>query len=130
MRSIYDDEEEQESFFVSMTDIMVGLLFIFILLVVYFVTQVRIVAEENTDLREQIDETDVEVIVKRKELDQYRSNLSKQQIKILEGLKSFFEREGFSNVKIDEFNLAVSERAREMMKQGMEALGVIALESM
>jgi len=32
--------------------------------------------------------------------------------------------------EIDEFNLAVSERAREMMKQGMEALGVIALESM
>ena len=38
--------ESEESFFVSMTDIMVGLLFIFIILVVYFVLQVRIENEK------------------------------------------------------------------------------------
>ena len=36
-----DEQEEEESYFVSMTDIMVGLLFIFIILLMYLVLQIR-----------------------------------------------------------------------------------------
>ena len=36
-----DDHEGEESYFVSMTDIMVGLLFIFIIIIMYFAFQIR-----------------------------------------------------------------------------------------
>ena len=40
-------EDEDESFFVSMTDIMVGLLFIFIMIIMYFALQTKIDQSEN-----------------------------------------------------------------------------------
>ena len=43
-------EEADESFFVSMTDIMVGLLFIFIMIIMYFALQTRIDQAENERL--------------------------------------------------------------------------------
>ena len=45
--TIDDVAHEEESYFVSMTDIMVGLLFIFIILVMFFAFQIRD-TEENT----------------------------------------------------------------------------------
>ncbi|MDC0572935.1 hypothetical protein OAO91_05770 [Luminiphilus sp.] len=90
-------DESEESFFVSMTDIMVGLLFIFIILVVYFVLQVRI---ETQKVRFYEDEYGPEQS-QRSQLDHYRIAVSKQQNIILEGLQSFFESEGFTDVTID-----------------------------
>ena len=90
-------DESEESFFVSMTDIMVGLLFIFIILVVYFVLQVRI---ETQKVRFYEDEYGPEQS-QRSQLDMYRIAVSKQQNIILEGLQSFFESEGFTDVTID-----------------------------
>ena len=37
-----EDEQDEESFFVSMTDIMVGLLFIFLMIIMYFAIQAKI----------------------------------------------------------------------------------------
>src|SRR5262245_5008375 len=41
MSTHVEEHEEEESYFVSMTDIMVGLLFIFIILLMYLVLQLR-----------------------------------------------------------------------------------------
>lgn len=60
-----DREETEESYFVSMTDIMVGLLFVFIIMLMAFGLMLKI-AEENTDktrteMREVVRETRDEV---------------------------------------------------------------------
>ena len=34
------------------------------------------------------------------------------------------------NGEVDEFNYAVSEKARELLRKGMEGVGIIPLESM
>ena len=92
--------ESEESFFVSMTDIMVGLLFIFIILVVYFVLQVRIENEKLIRIEEEIGPEQT----RKSQLDRYRSAVDIQQTEILKGLQSFFESEGFTNVIIDRSN--------------------------
>ena len=88
MNRQHHPEEEQESFFISMTDIMVGLLFMFIMLVVYFATQVRIESEKIA-----VDPVGA-----------YREKAMQQRKKILEGLKRFFEEEGFHEIRIDDSN--------------------------
>ena len=98
-RSLNHHEDTEESFFVSMTDIMVGLLFIFIILVVYFVLQVRIEAVKVRELEEQAGE-----VAQRTQLDAYRNQVANQREEILRGLQSFFEDAGFTNVVIDTAN--------------------------
>ena len=72
-------DESEESFFVSMTDIMVGLLFIFIILVVYFVLQVRIETQKVRIYEEQYGPEQSQ----RSQLDMYRIAVTKQQNIIL-----------------------------------------------
>jgi len=52
----YDDElesqAEEENYFVSMTDMMVGMVFIFILMLMYYALQVRIVVDGATSTRD------------------------------------------------------------------------------
>ena len=96
------NDNDQESFFVSMTDIMVGLLFIFIILVVYFVTQVRLEVEKNVVLTQELQDEGTRE--QREELDRYRSKVANQRTRILEDLKDFFYREGFTEVEIDTSN--------------------------
>jgi len=45
---LYEHEVEEENYFVSMTDMMVGLVFIFILLLMYYALQFRDVTEQLT----------------------------------------------------------------------------------
>ena len=97
-RSLNHHEDTEESFFVSMTDIMVGLLFIFIILVVYFVLQVRIEAVKVRELEEQAGE-----VAQRTQLDAYRNQVANQREEILRGFK-VFEDAGFTNVVIDTAN--------------------------
>ena len=85
-----------------MTDIMVGLLFIFIILVVYFVTQVRLEVEKNVVLTQELQDEGTRE--QREELDRYRSKVARQRTRILEDLKDFFYREGFTEVQIDTSN--------------------------
>ena len=50
-----DEEHDEESFFVSMTDIMVGLLFIFILIIMYFAIQAKLdMQHEELDDRVEV----------------------------------------------------------------------------
>ncbi|MCX2979081.1 OmpA/MotB family protein [Candidatus Marimicrobium litorale] len=98
-----DGEHEEESFFVSMSDIMVGLLFIFIILVVFFVLQVRIEVEKFEDLTAECS-ADEDETSEGDVLGAYRTKVGNQRTEILEGLKSFFAREGFTEIEIDTSN--------------------------
>jgi len=49
-----DQEETEESYFISMTDIMVGLLFIFIIMLMAFALMLKIAAENTVKTREDI----------------------------------------------------------------------------
>lgn len=46
------EEAEEESYFVTMTDMMVGMLFIFIMIMMYYALQVRIIVDGATTTRE------------------------------------------------------------------------------
>jgi len=48
----FSDEAEEENYFVSMTDMMVGMLFIFVLMLMYYALQVRIVVDGATSTRD------------------------------------------------------------------------------
>lgn len=92
-------DEEDESFFISMTDIMVGLLFIFIILVAYFAIQVR-VEQEDSRLRLQavLDELDPGELQQRQQLDTYRQLVDEQRENIILGLEAALRNEGFDVV--------------------------------
>jgi len=48
----YHEPEAEESYFVSMTDIMVGMLFVFIILLMYFVFRIQNTSEPTVPLSE------------------------------------------------------------------------------
>ena len=98
-RADQDQEgHEEESFFVSMSDIMVGLLFIFIILVVFFVLQIRIEASKVVELEAELNLEQGETS-QRDQLDKYRSRTADQRTEILKGLQSFFAKEGSQKLK-------------------------------
>ena len=97
-------EQEDESFFVSMTDIMVGLLFIFILIIMYFALQAKMDAERIVSLEDQMEAykpEDKKVTVERKKLDLYKDRVNKQREKILKWLKSYLTTRGVESVGLD-----------------------------
>ena len=73
-------EELDESYFVSMTDIMVGLLFIFILIIMYFAFQLK----SQTEAQEN-----------------YAQTATNHRSEILMEIKDHLEKEGVLNVRID-----------------------------
>jgi outer membrane protein OmpA-like peptidoglycan-associated protein len=80
-------EEEDESFFISMTDIMVGLLFIFILIIVYFAIQSQVEAKKYEDL--------VSNDEKRRDIDLYNTGVLKQRDNLLRWLSEYLSEEGY-----------------------------------
>ena len=74
-------EEEDESFFISMTDIMVGLLFIFILIIVYFAIQSQVEAKKYEDL--------VSKDEKRRDIDLYYTGVRKHRDNLLRCLSEY-----------------------------------------
>jgi len=97
-------EDEEESFFISMTDIMVGLLFIFILIIMYFALQAKMDAARIESLKEIITATEPvpeHVAVERKKLDLYKDKVDKQREKILKWLKSYLTTRGVESVELD-----------------------------
>ncbi len=69
---IAQQEHEEESYFVSMTDMMVGLLFIFILMLMYFALQYQ----KSTENLQNAEDTRTEILYQIKE------HLEKQNIKV------------------------------------------------
>jgi chemotaxis protein MotB len=50
--SEHSESESEESYFISMTDIMVGMLFVFIILLMYFVFRIQTTSEPMVPLSE------------------------------------------------------------------------------
>ena len=96
--------EEEESFFVSMTDIMVGLLFIFIMIIMYFALQAKIDEEK---IKSQ--EVAIGILTKGQadgatfeQLTSYQRQVAQQQSLLLGWIKSNLEIDGITGVEIIE----------------------------
>src|SRR3954469_21744815 len=90
-----DEQEEEESYFISMTDIMVGLLFIFIILLMYLVTQLReappldlVSRQEYEAAINKIDEFERQIaLLRRDRLDTYLKAADLRRTEILRQLE-------------------------------------------
>ena len=102
-RALQTSHESEDSYFISMTDILVGLLFIFIILIVFFAI---LVAKENQELKDQQNEEQrIETLVfqlgltenqlekKQKELDDTKNSLAKVNGELSELAKGAEKRE-------------------------------------
>lgn len=69
-----------ESYFISMTDIMVGMLFVFILIIMYFAYQLKVQSEAQDD---------------------YAQSATDHRTNLLEELKGYLEGDGTTRVEID-----------------------------
>ena len=86
-------EEEGESFFVSMTDIMVGLLFIFLVIIMYFALQAKLD-------RERIEQYQKTKATEYTSLTRYQQDVSMQRAKILEWISNYLRNEGVNEVQV------------------------------
>ena len=97
-------EDEEESFFISMTDIMVGLLFIFILIIMYFALQAKMDAAKIQYLKKEIaimkPQSPVDALA-RKKLDFYKERVGEQREQILKWLMSYLTQKGVESVEVD-----------------------------
>ncbi len=73
-------DHSDESYFVSMTDIMVGMLFVFILIIMYFSYQLKVQSEAQDD---------------------YAQSATDHRTQLLNELKTFLEGDGSTKVEID-----------------------------
>lgn len=99
-----NSQEEDELFFVSMTDIMVGLLFIFILIIMYFAVQARIDQNRIQTLQLEIDgfqEISAD-FGSYNNLITYQRGVQVQQRNILRWLQGYLNRQGVTGVDIIE----------------------------
>lgn len=86
-------EEEGESFFVSMTDIMVGLLFIFLMIIMYFALQAKLD-------RERIEEYQKTNAPEFTSLTRYQQDVGIQRAKILGWISEYLGKEGVKGVQV------------------------------
>jgi len=103
--SNYDTDQEDESFFVSMTDIMVGLLFIFILIIMYFAVQARIDAASLEALK--IENEDNKILLlelgagRLEDLTKYQRRIGLQRSQILNWISEVLRNEeGIEGVQV------------------------------
>ena len=83
IRQIISHAEDEESYFVSMTDIVIGLLFIFIIMLMYFA------------MRFQQASTEKETVTRKQEaLIEHLTEAEATRASILENLKQLLERDG------------------------------------
>jgi outer membrane protein OmpA-like peptidoglycan-associated protein len=105
--SRHQQDEEEESIFISMTDIMVGLLFIFILIIMFFALQAKLDAEKINSLETERDRLTGLIgdgWEKRLVLDRYLENVTRHRSDILRWLQSYLIFQGVESVEIDTQN--------------------------
>ena len=101
-------EEEDESYYMSMTDLMVGVLLIFILLMIYYALQMKLEADIPKSVHQEvIDERD-NLRQENRRLRKYISiyakinkKIVKSKIEILNNLKNALSEKGFDEVEIN-----------------------------
>jgi len=103
----YDDNHEEEPFFVSMTDIMVGLLFIFILIIMYFAVQAEI--DQNTKEEQEAEIVAYTTLLNQygdlklySELTAYQTQISFQRENLLNWIRAHLETSGVKGIEIVE----------------------------
>lgn len=106
MRKVHNKTED-DSFFVSMTDIMVGLLFIFILIIMYFAIQAKIDAKAIEEQRENINRLSTllegqDDLKKYSALTIYQSRVALQRNYLLNWIKAHLENNGIRGIEIIE----------------------------
>ena len=106
MSGSHRGDEGEESFFVSMTDIMVGLLFIFILIIMYFAVQAKIdaakieeIESKNKQLTSLLREQGFE---KYTELKAYQVQVALQRANLLNWISAFLREDGITGVEVIE----------------------------
>lgn len=113
----YHEEESEESYFVSMTDIMVGMLFVFIILLMFFVFQIqnvttntvpeewynkaqadlRISRAQVVELQKEVKELEAEVKrLKQNTLERYLAAADRDRTQILDDIKQSLSEAGIS----------------------------------
>ena len=103
----HHSEEEEESIFISMTDIMVGLLFIFILIIMYFALQAKLdsetISEQDITIKHQagIIEAGEKGANARKNLDKYLASVTEHRAVILRWVSRYLINAGIESVQID-----------------------------
>jgi len=103
--SNFDDDHEEESFFVSMTDIMVGLLFIFILIIMYFAIQAKIDQQTIEEQKKEIGQLKIlipEDGISYSILTNYQRRIADQQKNLLRWIKAHLENNGIEGVQLVE----------------------------
>lgn len=106
-RNRHHSEDEEESIFISMTDIMVGLLFIFILIIMYFALQAKLDAETISGQIFIIDEQQGQIdrgkagSKEKRELEEYLVAAIKHRETILKWLQRYLTNEGIKGVEVD-----------------------------
>jgi len=100
------DDNQEDSFFVSMTDIMVGLLFIFILIIMYFAVQAKIdaktIEEITNELRVKTDLIENMGLEQYTELNAYQDYISLQRTNILNWISAYLRQDGVQGVQVIE----------------------------
>lgn len=115
-------DEEEESYFVSMTDLMVGMLFVFIIMLMAFALNFQ-VAEESAE----------QAKVENQELERRIEQTQRARTLILRDIKRLLEEQGV-DVQIDEEtgilrlpeNILFDKAKSELNQQGEDSLGVLA----
>lgn len=104
--SHYDDDHQDESFFVSMTDIMVGLLFIFILIIMYFAVQAKIDDAEKKRLKAEVAVLttfiEEEGVVQYTQLKAYQTYIGLHRTSLLKWISAYLKRDGIEGVQVIE----------------------------
>lgn len=122
-------EEAEESYFVSMTDIMVGLLFIFIIMLMAFALYLKQEQERAADMQEdtrQTVETVRDEVRRMHDLESQRTEMLREiQDRLAERGVAVIVREGSGVLQLPE-ELLFAYNARELDAEGMAAIRHVA----
>src|SRR5438045_3259505 len=96
-RRVVAHVEEEESYFVSMTDVVIGLLFIFIIMLMFFAMRFQEATkrwDEATDKQSQSTQKMDDITKKQRELISDLTSTEKARSEILDNIASAFQRRG------------------------------------
>lgn len=124
-----EQEESEESYFVSMTDIMVGLLFIFILMLMAFALMLKDAQQKTADIQQDIREVVSEA---RDEVEQIR-HLDDLRNKMLQDIKKRLEERGVQVIVREENGviqlpdeILFAKADDQLSAAGLRAIGLLA----
>lgn len=95
----YADHAEEESYFASMTDVFIGLLFIFIIMLMFFATRLQEATEKQKEVNQtlaQATEKQKEVTKKQNDLIEDLTDSESARAELLQNIGSFLQSRGLN----------------------------------